>query len=88
MSSKFQSKIIKEYTKLGYKVLKIIKLSENGYTDLLALKDGKAIWIEVKEKTDTLKPLQKLRIAKLRQLGFDAYCLQDGKGKIYPIDEE
>jgi Holliday junction resolvase len=86
--SAYQTKIKNQYTKLGYTVLKVIKLSDSGYPDLLALKDGKAIWIEVKEKTDTLKPLQKLRIAKLRQLGFDAYCLQDGKGKIYPTDED
>jgi Holliday junction resolvase len=86
--SAYQTKIKKQFKELGYTVLKIIKLSDSGYPDLLALKDGKAIWIEVKEKTDTLKPLQKLRIAKLRQLGFDAYCLQDGKGKIYPIDED
>jgi len=86
--SAYQTKIKKQFKELGYTVLKLIKLSDSGYPDLLALKDGKAIWIEVKEKTDTLKPLQKLRIAKLRQLGFDAYCLQDGKGKIYPIDEE
>jgi hypothetical protein len=86
--SAYQTKIKNQYTKLGYKVLKIIKLSENGYTDLLALKDGKAIWIEVKEKNDTLKELQRFRIDELRQLGFDAYCLQDGKGKIYPIDED
>jgi len=86
--SAYQTKIKNQYTKLGYAVLKVIKLSDSGYPDLLCLKDGKAIWIEVKEKKDTLKPLQKLRIAKLRQLGFDAYCLQDGKGKIYPIDEE
>jgi Holliday junction resolvase len=86
--SAYQTKIKKQFKELGYTVLKIIKLSDSGYPDLLAIKDGKAIWIEVKEKTDTLKPLQKLRIAKLRQLGFDAYCLQDGKGKIYPIDED
>jgi Holliday junction resolvase len=86
--SAYQTKIKKQFKELGYTVLKVIKLSDSGYPDLLALKDGKAIWIEVKEKTDTLKPLQKLRIAKLRQLGFDAYCLQDGKGKIYPIDED
>jgi Holliday junction resolvase len=86
--SAYQTKIKNQYTKLGYTVLKVIKLSDSGYPDLLALKDGKAIWIEVKEKNDTLKPLQKLRLYELRQLGFVAYCLQDGKGKIYPIDED
>lgn len=86
--SAYQTKIKKQFKELGYTVLKVIKLSDSGYPDLLLLKDGQAIWIEVKEKTDTLKPLQKLRIAELRQLGFDAYCLQDGKGKIYPVDEK
>ena len=84
----YQSKIKKQFKELGYTVLKVIKLSDSGYPDLLLLKDGQATWIEIKEKSDTLKPLQKLRITELRQLGFDAYCLQDGKGKIYPIDEK
>jgi hypothetical protein len=39
---------------------------------------------EFKEAKDTLKPLQKLRIDQLNWTGFNAYCLQDGKGKIYP----
>ena len=69
----------------GYTVLKIIKLSDSGYPDLQCLKDGKSVWIECKEKNDTLKPLQKLRIDQLIKQGFDAYCLQDGKGKIYPV---
>jgi Holliday junction resolvase len=86
--SAYQTKIKKQFKELGYTVLKLIKLSDSGYPDLLALKDGKAIWIEVKEKNDTLKELQGFRIDELRQLGFDAYCLQDGKGKIYPIDED
>ena len=75
--SKFQTKIKKELEKNGFKVLKLIRLSENGYPDLLALKDGKASFIEIKEANDTLKPLQKHRIDELRELGFEAKCLQD-----------
>jgi hypothetical protein len=72
----------------GYLVLKIIKLSDSGYPDLLCIKDNEPnIWIECKEKKDTLKPLQKLRIDQLNAIGNVAYCLQDGKGKIYPTDE-
>jgi hypothetical protein len=37
------------------------------------LKDGEAIFIECKEKTDTLKPLQEYRIKQLNDLGFKAY---------------
>jgi Holliday junction resolvase len=83
MASRFQTKIKKELEKNGFKVLKLIRLSENGYPDLLALKDGKASFIEIKEANDTLKPLQKHRIDELRELGFEAKCLQDGKGQIY-----
>ena len=83
MASRFQTKIKKELEKNGFKVLKLIRLSENGYPDLLALKDGKASFIEIKEASDTLKPLQKHRIDELRELGFEAKCLQDGKGQIY-----
>lgn len=67
----------------GYLVLNVIRLGSNGYPDLLCIKDGKNIWIECKEANDTLKPLQKARIKQLRRLGCEAYCLQDGKGKIF-----
>jgi Holliday junction resolvase len=83
MASKFQSKIIKEYEKNGYIVLNIIRLSDNGYADLVALKNGKATFIEVKEANDTLKPLQKYRIDELRKQGFEAFCIQENKGIIY-----
>jgi Holliday junction resolvase len=81
--SKFQTKTKKELEKNGFKVLKLIRLSENAYPDLLCLKDGKASFIEIKEANDTLKPLQRHRIDELRELGFEAKCLQDGKGQIY-----
>jgi Holliday junction resolvase len=86
MASKFQNKVIKEYKSKGYVVLKIIKLSANGYPDLLCIKENEIdIWIECKEETDTLKELQKQRIDELILLGKKAICLQDKKGLIYPI---
>ena len=87
--SKFQTKIIKEYEDKGYLVLKTIRLNVNGYPDLLCLKSNEpTIFIEVKEKKDDLKPLQGLRIDELNKLGFNAFCLQDGKGVIYPDNKE
>lgn len=86
MASKFQNKVIKEYKEKGYLVLNIIKLSANGYPDLLCLKENEIdIWIECKEKNDTLKELQKQRIDELNSIGKIAICLQDTKGIIYPI---
>lgn len=83
MASKFQTKIINEYKAKGYIVLNVIKLSDSGYPDLICLKDGKTIFIEVKEKTDTLKPLQKYRIDELITQGFESFCIKKGKGIIY-----
>lgn len=83
MASNFQKKVKKEYEKKGYTVLKVMKMSANGYPDLMCLKDGVSIFIEVKEKNDTLKELQKYRIDQLRLMGFEAFCLKDGIGKIY-----
>lgn len=82
--SKFQSKIINEYKKKGYKVINIIKVSENGMPDLMCLKDGKTIFIECKELKDKFKTLQKYKIDELISLGFEAFCVRDTKGIIYP----
>jgi len=85
MASKFQAITKKKMEDEGYLVLKIMRMTTNGWPDLMCLKDGKVVWIECKEKNDTLKELQKFRIKELIQNGFDAKCLQDGKGQIYPI---
>ena len=57
----------------GYYVINLIKTNKNGIPDLLCLKDDKAVFIECKEKLDTLKPLQAFRIEELKKLGFEAY---------------
>ena len=82
--SKFQTKTIKEYEAKGYFVINLIKTNKNGITDLLCCKDGEAIFIEIKEANDTLKPLQKFRIDELIKNGFKAFCLKKDKGIIYP----
>jgi Holliday junction resolvase len=72
MSSKHQTRVIKQYEAEGWYVINLIRTNKNGIPDLLCLKDGNAIFIECKEKTDTLKPLQQYRINELKELGFDA----------------
>lgn len=79
----YQKEIIKDYEDKGYLVLKTIRLNKSGFPDIIALKDGKAIFIEVKEENDTLKPLQKMRIDALKSKGFTAFCVQKNKGIIY-----
>ena len=79
--SKFQSKIIKDFEAQGYCVIKLSKTNKNGIADLLVAKDGcRTKLIEVKEKTDTIKPLQifqNIQICKIA--GFDFDIMQDGK---------
>jgi Holliday junction resolvase len=82
--SNFQKKLIKEYTQKGYDVLKTIRLNKAGYPDLILFKAGQTIFIESKELKDTLSELQKLRIDQLIRNGFDAKCIQDVNGQIYP----
>lgn len=84
MASKFQQSIIKKYEADGYYVINNIKTNKNGIPDLQCIKDGVSTWIECKEASDTLKPLQKFRIDELIAAGCIAFCLQDGKGQIYP----
>jgi Holliday junction resolvase len=72
MASKQQTRVIKQYESEGWYVINLIRTNKNGIPDLLCLKNGKAIFIECKEKTDTLKPLQQYRINELKELGFDA----------------
>lgn len=79
----YQKEIIKAYEKDGYLVLKTIRLNKSGFPDIISLKDGNAVFIEVKEEKDTLKPLQKKRIDELKKQGFNAFCIQKNKGVIY-----
>lgn len=90
MASKWQTKVINEYKKKGYYVINLIKTNKNGIPDLLCLKEGqKPLFIECKEKNDTLKPLQKYRIEELNKLGFKAIVLKinfDNKENIFNLD--
>jgi len=73
MASKHQTKLIKEYKAKGYYVINLIKTNKNAIPDLLCLKAGEVpLFVESKEKADTVKPLQQFRIDELNKLGFNA----------------
>ena len=80
----FQSRFIEKLKKEGWLVVKTIRLSEAGYPDVFAFRDGVSIFRELKVGNDTLKPLQKHRIDQLIKQGFDAKCIHETKGQIYP----
>lgn len=78
MASKLQTKTIKDLEKNGYFVINLIRSNVNGIADLLALKDGeKPIFIECKEKNDTVKPLQLFRGKQVEKYGCEFVIIKD-----------
>ena len=77
MEQQVQTKIKNKLKADGWLVVKLIKTSMNGIPDLLALKDGRAVFIEVKQKGGKASPLQIERINQLRAAGFEAQIWTD-----------
>jgi Holliday junction resolvase len=78
LESKIQAKIIKRYTDEGYFVIKLIKTNKNGIPDLMLLKDGKTIFIEVKRPmVGKLSKVQEYRIKELKEYGFETLILTE-----------
>ena len=72
LESALQSKIIIWLEKNGWFVVKIIQCNKNGIPDLMALRNGTAIFIEVKALGKKARPLQEFRINQLTKQGFTA----------------
>lgn len=70
LESVIQTKIKKKLEADGWMVIKLIKTSVNGICDLMALKEGKCRFIEVKQPKGVLSEVQKHRINQLRNIGF------------------
>ena len=71
LESKRQAKIISKLTADGWLCVKLITTSCNGIPDVLALKNGEAMFIEVKQPDGKLSELQKIRIEQLKEKGFN-----------------
>ena len=71
MESKIQSKIIAKLTQEGWLCVKLIRTNKNGIPDLMCLREGKTMFIEVKQEKGRLSELQKLRIKELKEKGFE-----------------
>lgn len=75
-----QSKIKTKLEAAGWLVTKLIQTSTNGITDLMALKDGQVVFIEVKQPGSKPTTLQLYRHEQLRNKGFAvvvAYSITD-----------
>lgn len=58
-------------------VIKLIQTSHNGIPDLMALRKGVTIFIEVKAPGKKPAPLQEYRLNKLRENGFTALVIDN-----------
>ena len=70
---KQQSKLKSHWQKQGYLVINLIRVTPIGLPDLIALKPNEVIFIESKEISDRLSPLQKIWLNKLTKIGFKCY---------------
>lgn len=78
LESKIQAKVIKRYIDQGYFVVKLIKTSKNGIPDLMVLKDGQALFVEVKRPIiGKLSKVQEYRIKELKEYGFETLILTE-----------
>ena len=80
LESKIQSRIIGYLRANGYFVTKLSVTSTTGIPDVLAIKDGKALFVEVKRKGNKPSELQLYRIKELQSYGAEcivAYSIED-----------
>lgn len=77
LEQNLQKKIQKKLQEEGWLCIKLIKTTLNGIPDLMALKDSKTMFIEVKQPKGKLSELQKLRIEQLTEQGFEVKIWTD-----------
>ena len=77
LEQSLQKKIQKKLEADDWLCVKLIKTTMNGIPDLMALKDGKTMFIEVKTPKGILSELQKIRIEQLRKQGFEVKIWTD-----------
>lgn len=66
-----QSGIIKYLECNGWLPIKLIQTNKNGIPDLMALKNGRTVFIEVKQPGKRANDLQKYRMDQLNKKGFE-----------------
>lgn len=70
--SELQSEIIKRLNKHGWGVIKLIQTNFNGVPDLLCLRKGICMFLEVKTSAGVVSELQKHRIEQINAYGVFA----------------
>ena len=60
----------------GWLTVKLINASPNGMPDLMAIKDGKVIFLEVKTEKGKTSKLQDYQIERLKEMGVSAFVVR------------
>jgi Holliday junction resolvase len=79
MESKIQAKIKARFEQAGWIVVKLIQTNCNGIPDLMCLKGGKTVFVEVKQPGKKPTELQQFRHDQLPQNGFQVFILSSEK---------
>ena len=77
LESKIQAKIINQLKKNGWLVIKIIKCNINGMSDLICFKNGKTVFIEVKNENGKQSEIQKYVQKQIELQGFQYLLIND-----------
>ncbi len=77
LESKIQKKIIDKLKKDGFFIIKIIRANISGIPDILAIKNGKVFFIEVKTDNGKLSEIQKHRIQQIKENGIEVFIWKD-----------
>ncbi len=81
LESAIQTQIRDALKKSGWIVIKLIQTSLNGVPDLMCLKEGKTVFIEVKQPGKYSTHLQRVRHGQLKSEGFEV-IVATGKEQI------
>lgn len=68
-----QSKIIKNLESAGWMVIKLIQTNTNGIPDLMCIKAGQCVFVEVKAPYNKSTPLQTYIQNSLRKAGITVF---------------
>jgi Holliday junction resolvase len=75
--SQIQAKIAKRLREHGWFVTKLIQTSTNGIPDILAIRNGKVIFLEVKSEKGQPSELQKYVIEQINKMGIFAAVVRN-----------
>lgn len=70
-----QAALIKGLESAGWWVQKVVGQSRSGLPDVVAAKDGRVIWIEVKRDGGKLRPSQRREIPLMRKAGCEVHIV-------------